>query len=50
MNFVMSHAPGAGSIAWPVDQQSSALPLYRGYPQGEYQESLELRCVVFEVQ
>ena len=27
MNFVMNHAPGAGSIARPVDQQSSALPL-----------------------
>ena len=25
MNFVMNHAPGAGSIARPVDQQSSAL-------------------------
>ena len=24
MNFVMKHAPDAGSIAWPVDQQSSA--------------------------
>ena len=27
MNFIMNHAPGAGSIARPVDQQSSALPL-----------------------
>ena len=33
MNFVMNHAPGAGSIAQPVDQQSSALPLYHGCPQ-----------------
>ena len=28
MNIAMNHAPGAGSIARPVDQQSSALPLY----------------------
>ena len=27
VNFVMNHAPGAGSIARPVDQQSSDLPL-----------------------
>ena len=27
MNFVMKHAPGAGSIAQPVDLQSSVLPL-----------------------
>ena len=26
INFVMDHAPGAGLIACPVDQQSSALP------------------------
>ena len=34
MNFVMNHAPGAGSIARPVDQQSSAIPraLYHGCP------------------
>ena len=32
MNFVMNHAPGAGSIARPVDQQSSALPLCYGRP------------------
>ena len=32
MNFVMNHAPGAGSIAQPVDRQSSALPLYHGRP------------------
>ena len=30
MNFVMNHATGAGSIARPVDQQSSALPPYHG--------------------
>ena len=29
----MNHAPGVGSIARPVDQQSSALPLYHGCPQ-----------------
>ena len=28
MNLVMNHAPGAGSIARPGDQQSSTLPLY----------------------
>ena len=33
LNFVLNHAPGAGSIARPVDQQSSALPLYHGGPQ-----------------
>ena len=27
INFGMNHAPVAGSIAQPVDQQSSALPL-----------------------
>ena len=27
MNFIMNHTPGAGSIAWPVNQQSSMLPL-----------------------
>ena len=30
--FYMNHAPGAGSIARPVDQQSSALPLYHRFP------------------
>ena len=32
MNFVVNHAPGAGSmtIAEPVDQQSSTLPLEIG--------------------
>ena len=30
MKFVMNHVPGAGSIVRPVDQQSSALPLYQG--------------------
>ena len=33
MNIVMNHAPGAGSIARPVDQQSSALPLCYGCPE-----------------
>ena len=32
MNYVMNHAPGAGSIARTVEQQSSALPLYHGCP------------------
>ena len=33
MNFVMNHDPSAGSIARPVDQQPSALPLSYGRPQ-----------------
>ena len=32
INFVMNHAPGAGSIARPVDQQSNALPLNHECP------------------
>ena len=28
----MNHAPGAGSLARPVDQQASALPLCYGRP------------------
>ena len=28
----MNHAPGAGSLARPVDQQASAIPLYPGCP------------------
>ena len=28
MNFILNHAPAAGSIAQPADQQSSSLPLY----------------------
>ena len=32
MNFVMNHAPNAGSIVRPVDQQSRAIPLYHGCP------------------
>ena len=32
MNFVMKHAPGARSIALPIDQQSNALSLYHGHP------------------
>ena len=28
MNFVIKHAPGAGSIARPVGQQYNALQLY----------------------
>ena len=30
MNFVVYHATSAGSIARPVGQQSSTLPLYHG--------------------
>ena len=32
MNFITNHAPGAGSLAQPVIQQSSELPLYYGHP------------------
>ena len=32
MNFLMNHVTVAGSIARPVDQQSSALSLYHGRP------------------
>ena len=32
MPFVMNHDPGAGSLARPIDLQSSALPLCHGYP------------------
>ena len=32
MNFVINNTPGARSIARPVDQQSSMLPLYHGCP------------------
>ena len=28
----MNQAPGAGSVAWPVNQPSSMLPLYHGCP------------------
>ena len=34
MYLVMNHALGAGSIVRPVNQQSSALPLYHGCPPG----------------
>ena len=33
MNFIMNYAPGVGSIARPVDQQSSALPLCYAAPE-----------------
>ena len=33
INFGMNHAPGAGSIAQPVDLQSNALPLCYECPQ-----------------
>ena len=32
MNFVMNRAPRAGSIAQPVDQMSSALPIVPRMP------------------
>ena len=32
INSVMNHAPGAGSLARPVDQQSIVLPLCYCYP------------------
>ena len=31
INFIMNHVPGTGSIARPVDQKSSALPLCYSY-------------------
>ena len=33
VKFAMNHAPGAGLIARPVDQQSTTLLLYHGCPQ-----------------
>ena len=33
MNLGLNHAPGAGLMAWPVDLQSSMLPLCYGCPQ-----------------
>ena len=32
MNFVMNYAPGGESIARPIDQQASTLPLSYGCP------------------
>ena len=32
MNIVMNHAPGAGSIARPVDLQFNVLPLIHSFP------------------
>ena len=41
MNFVMNHAPGAGLLARPVDQQSSALTLSYGCPHLNSKEKLQ---------
>ena len=40
MNNVMNYAPGAGSLARPVDQQSSTLPLCYGCPLSMQQENM----------
>ena len=45
MNIFMNHAPGAGSIAGPDDQQSIALPLYHGCLVLNYWV-IEYSCVV----
>ena len=48
MNIAMNHAPGAGSIARPVDQQSSALPLCYGCPpDGEHDTDTLPECHVY---
>ena len=46
MNFVMNHAPGAGSIVRPVDQQSSVLPLYHGCP---YKHRVQIQPTYAEI-
>ena len=55
MNFVMNHAPGAGTITRPIDQQSSMLPLYQGCPHTKIHHyslsmtnELVLICIIFE--
>ena len=47
MNFVMNHARGAGLITRPVDQQSSMLPLYHGYPL--LRREMEINTQVFAI-
>ena len=39
--FVMIHAPGAGLIARPIDQQPNMLPLYHGNNQERETEDRE---------
>ena len=39
IDFVMTHAPGSGSLVPPVDLQPSMLPLCCGCPQYVYEES-----------
>ena len=47
MNFVMKHAPGAGSIAQPVDKQSSELPLYhRCLLRNQYIQSIHISSLI----
>ena len=41
INFDMNHAPGAGSIAQSVDQQSSEIPVYHDRPQTTRREYIE---------
>ena len=46
MNFVINHAPSAGSIARPVNQQSSASLLYYGRPLLiGWEEEEKFRCI-----
>ena len=40
MNFVMNDAPGTGSIARPVNQQYSVLPLYHVRPLLNYKNAI----------
>ena len=42
MNFIMNHAPGAGSLARPVGKQSSTLPLYLGCLHGWGQPGIQV--------
>ena len=42
----MNHAPGAGLIAQPVNQQSSSLSLYYGCPENEHEKiALHYSCM-----
>ena len=50
MNFVMNHAPGAGSIAQPVDQQSSVLPLCYGRLLLRRKQPLEVVAIFEHIQ
>ena len=49
MNFVMNHAPGAGSLARLVAQQSSVLSLYHGCPLNKVLSVILLRIYTQEL-